>query len=304
MSDPTVSPRHVAALRRWRMPWLALATASFFFLGAVALLLPTIANWFSQVTQAAEISELADEVRDLGAESLHDAIEQAHTYNRTLTGGAIVASGERLPSSSGESVGAGQLVYADMLAADAAGLMARIRIPDIGVDLPVYHGTSDATLNEGVGHLEGTALPVGGESTRSVLTAHRGLATAELFSLLDRVEVGDTFTIETFGEVLTYQVVMTEVVRPEDSKAVYPELGRDLVTLVTCTPLGINSHRILVTGERILPTPAGDLASANGPPTIPGFPWWIFILVAVALILTLYVGFSGRPRRAPREASS
>ena len=73
---------------------------------------------------------------------------------------------------------------------------------------------------------------------------------------------------------------------------------------MTCTPLGINSHRILVTGERILPTPAGDLASANGPPTIPGFPWWIFILVAVALVLTLYVGLSGRPRRAPREASS
>jgi sortase A len=304
MPEPTVSPRHVSTLRRWRMPWLALATAIFFFLGAVVLLLPTIANWFSQVAQAAEISALAAEVRDLGDESLHDAIAQAHLYNQALTGGAIVASGERLPASSGESDQAGQLAYADMLAADAAGLMARIRIPDIGVDLPIYHGTTDATLNEGVGHLEGTALPVGGAGTRSVLTAHRGLATAELFSLLDRVEVGDTFTIETFGEVLTYEVVTTEVVRPEDSKAVNPELGRDLVTLVTCTPLGINSHRILVTGERILPTPAGDIATANGPPTIPGFPWWIFVLVGVVLVLTSYVVFSGRPRRAPRDAAS
>ena len=303
MSAPVTSRSHLRVARRWRMPWLAFLTALFFFVGAVVLLLPTIANWFSQVTQAAEISELANEVRDLGAESLHDAIEQAHAYNRTLTGGAIVASGERLPSTSGEAE-MGQLAYADMLAADAAGLMARIRIPDIGVDLPVYHGTSDATLNEGVGHLEGTALPVGGEGTRSVLTAHRGLATAELFSLLDRVEIGDTFTIETFGEVLTYQVVTTEVVRPEDSKAVNPELGRDLVTLVTCTPLGINSHRILVTGERILPTPAGDVALANGPPTIPGFPWWIFVLVGVALVLTLYVAFSGRPRRAKPTPTS
>jgi sortase A len=304
MSEPAASRSHLRVERRWRMPWLAFLTALFFFLGAVVLLLPTIANWFSQVTQAAEISELADEVRDLGAESLHEAIEQAHVYNRALTGGAIVASGERLPSSSGEIAGAGQLEYADMLAADAAGLMARIRIPAIGVDLPVYHGTSDETLAEGVGHLEGTALPVGGEDTRSVLTAHRGLATAELFSLLDRVQIGDTFTIETFGEVLTYQVITTEVVLPEDSKAVNPQLGRDLVTLVTCTPLGINSHRILVTGERILPTPAGDIAIANGPPTIPGFPWWILVLVGIALVLTVYVALSGRPRRAKPRAVS
>jgi sortase A len=301
----TVVPRgHLAMARRWRMPWLAFLTALMFFFGAVVLLLPTIANWFSQVAQAGEISELAEGVRDLGAESLHESIEQARAYNRTLTGGAIVGSDERLPLPSGEIVAAGQLSYRDMLAADAAGLMARIRIPGIGVDLPVYHGTSDATLNEGVGHLEGTALPVGGIGTRSVLTAHRGLATAEMFSLLDRVEIGDTFTIETFGEVLTYRVVTTEVVSPEDSKAVNPELGRDLVTLVTCTPLGINSHRILVTGERILPTPAADVANANGPPTIPGFPWWILVLAAVAAVLILYVALSGRPRRATREETS
>ncbi len=279
------------------MPWLALATATVFFLGVVAFMLPTIVNWFSQVDQAAEISELADGVRDLGAESLQEAIQQAHEYNRTLSGGAVVASGERVPLAGEVTSDVSSREYRDLLAADSSGLMARLRIPGIGVDLPIYHGTSDATLAEGVGHLEGTSLPVGGESTRSVLTAHRGLASAELFTNLDRVEVGDTFTIEVFGEVLTYEVVTTEVVLPEDSKAVYPEIGRDLVTLVTCAPLGINTHRILVTGERIPPTPAVDVASAGGPPTIPGFPWWVVVLCVLVIVLAGYVVLSARPRR-------
>jgi len=118
--------------------------------------------------------------------------------------------------------------------------------------------------------------------------------------------VGDTFTIEVFGEVLTYQVVTTEVVEPDDSKALYPDPDRDLVTLVTCTPLGINSHRILVTGERILPTPARDLAQAGAAPTIPGFPWWIVILCGVVVVGVFYVWFSGRVRRrrpSPATAS-
>lgn len=283
------------------MPWLAFATAVVLFLGVVAFMLPTIVNWFSQVGQAAEISELAEGVRDFGAESLNEAIEQAHAYNRTLTGGAVVASGERVPLPSDSADGV-RREYGELLAADSAGLMARLRIPDIGVDLPIYHGTTDATLAVGIGHLEGTSLPVGGEGTRSVLTAHRGLASAELFTNLDRVEIGDTFTVEVFGEVLTYRVVTTEVVSPEDSKAIYPELGRDLVTLVTCTPLGINSHRILVTGERLLPTPAGDIANAGGPPTIPGFPWWMFVITALVITLVGYVAISGRPPR-PRGAS-
>ncbi|TPW98228.1 class C sortase, partial [Schumannella luteola] len=146
--------------------------------------------------------------------------------------------------------------------------------------------------------------PVGGIGTRAVLTGHRGLATSELFTNLDKVQIGDTFTIEVFGEVLTYQVVTTEVVEPEDSKALYPDPDRDLVTLVTCTPLGINSHRILVTGQRILPTPAEDLAKAGAVPTIPGFPWWAVILGAVLVLGALYVWLSGRaPRRTRRAAA-
>ncbi len=279
------------------MHWLSFWTALIFFVGAVVLMAPTIANWFSQVEQAGEINVLGDEVRNLGAETLQKAIAEAMRYNTSLTGGALVAANERIPLPESAIGDADHFDYEQLLKADSRGLMARLKIPVIGVDLPVYHGTSDQTLSEGVGQLEGTALPVGGPGTRSVLTAHRGLATSVLFTNLDVVGLDDTFTIEVFGQVLTYRVVSTEVVAPENSTAIFPEIGRDLVTLVTCTPLGINSHRILVTGERVLPTPANELAKAGGPPEIPGFPWWIVILGGVASVLTLYVWNAGRPPR-------
>ncbi|QEO10763.1 class C sortase [Protaetiibacter larvae] len=280
------------------MPWLAFATAVVFFVGAVVLLAPSIANWFSQVEQASHISDLASEVHDLGADTLRQELADARAYNTTLVGGAVVAANERIPLPATAPSRADSRSYDELLMADSLGLMARIKIPRIGVDLPVYHGTSDATLEQGVGHLEGTALPVGGVGTRSVLTGHRGLATSELFTNLDKVRLGDTFTIEVFGEVLSYRVIASEVVQPEDSQALYPDPDRDLLTLVTCTPLGINSHRILLTGERVLPTPIGDVASAGNPPTIPGFPWWIVILSIVLVMGVAYVAYAGRaPRR-------
>ncbi|CAN5414515.1 hypothetical protein BH09ACT4_BH09ACT4_10990 [soil metagenome] len=289
------------ARRRWRMPWLAFITALVFFLGTVTFMLPTIANWFSQVEQAHAITDLSGEVHDFGADSLAEALAIARAYNTTLTGGAIVAANERIPIPAADVAAADHLEYDQILAADSRGLMARIKIPVIGVDLPVYHGTDEETLKEGVGHLEGTALPGGGIGTRSVLTAHRGLATSELFTNLDKVQIGDTFTIEVFGEVLTYRVITIEVVEPDDSKALYPDLTRDLVTLVTCTPLGINSHRILVTGERVLPTPTGDVESAGEGPQIPGFPWWIVILSAAFVALSWYVWRAGRVRERPQK---
>jgi sortase A len=114
---------------------------------------------------------------------------------------------------------------------------------------------------------------------------------------LDRVKVGDTFTIEVFGEVLTYKVEDTRVVAPDETESLLPQVDRDLVTLVTCTPLGVNSHRILVTGERVIPTPAADLENAGKTPDVPGFPWWMAVSGGVVALLTVYVWLSGR---APR----
>lgn len=300
------TPRHKAEPKpaKFKVSWLSLGTAIIFMIGTIITLLPTIANWYSEVDQAKELDTLNSEVRDFSAIALRQEIADAQLYNTTLTGGALVAANERIPLSESTIARASHLEYNDLLKADSRGLMGRIRIPTIGVDLPIYHGTSEETLKIGAGHLEGTALPVGGVGTRSVITAHRGLATSVLFTHLDQVKIGDTFTIEVFGEVLVYKVKTTEVVAPNDSRALYPVPDLDLVTLVTCTPLGVNSHRILVTGERIEPTPAKDLAAAGKPPTIPGFPWWLLILIAVFLVLAAYVWYSGKRPNNPYLAES
>jgi sortase A len=281
---------------------LLLATGAL--VGVALLMYPTVAAWFAQYAQSQTIDGYSDQIRDLGAETLAETLDAARDYNsRLVDGGAEIAANERLPLANAPDQSS---EYAEQLRADGAGLMARLKIPAIAVDLPVYHGTSEQVLYEGVGHLEGTALPVGGETTHSVLTAHRGLATAELFTHLDRVSLDDEFTIEVFGEVLAYRVVDTRVVEPQDTESLVPVVGRDLVTLVTCTPLGVNSHRILVTGERIVPTPQADLDGAGARPEIPTFPWWIFVLAAALAAAALYVWWAGRPPRrrpSPRAAA-
>ena len=167
--------------------------------------------------------------------------------------------------------------------------MARVKIPSIEVDLPIYHGTDEETLLRGAGHLEGTHLPVGGESTRSVITAHRGLANATMFTDLNRVSEGDSFTIESLGETLVYRVNEIQVIDPTDTGSLQSESGKDLVTLITCTPLGVNTHRILVTGERITPTPAPALHEAGKAPEIPGFPWWALLGTGGILLIGGYL---------------
>lgn len=275
---------------------MSLVIAVVAVLGVGLLLFPTIVSWFSQYEQSQRIVDLTEDVADLGAETLQQQLERARDYNANLIGGgANIAANERLPlADRPEQAGD----YESILKADRAGLMGRIKIPSINVDLPVSHGTSGEVLEHGVGHLEGTAVPVGGPSTRSVLTAHRGLATSELFTHLDRVQVDDTFTIEVFGEVLTYRVTDTRIVDPTDTQSLLPIEGEDLLTLVTCTPLGVNSHRILVTGERVLPTPQADLDGAGQRPEIPSFPWWALIVIGVLALAITYVWWSGRP---PRE---
>ena len=141
--------------------------------------------------------------------------------------------------------------YASLLAIDDSGMIGYIEIPSIGVSLPIYHGTSDGVLQRAVGHLDWTSLPVGGASTHCVLSGHRGLPSAKLFTDLDRLTTGDTFALRILDEVLTYEVDQILIVEPEDVSALSIEDGKDLCTLVTCTPYGINSHRLLVRGHRV-----------------------------------------------------
>lgn len=282
----------VVSVRSWRLPRFAFLTALLALVGALIFMYPTAAGWFNQLDQSRIIASVGSAVQQESPTVLEAEILRAQRYNEALVGGALLSPNSNLPTS--ESSTTADLEYDQLLRADADGAMARLRVPSIRVDLPIYHGTSDETLERGVGHLQGTSLPVGGASQHAVLTAHRGLASAELFNNLDRVVVGDTFTIEVFGEVLTYRVITTQVVQPDDSQALRPQLGNDLVTLVTCTPLGINTHRILVTGERVLPTPISDLERAGEASEVPGFPWWMVGLGVFVIVLGAYVWRMGR----------
>lgn len=269
--------------KRWKFPVSTFLVALLAYVGVIVMLYPSIAGWYSQYQQSKLIVNVEEAVATGEPSTIEAEVARAHAYNSELTGGALLASGANVPTIDG--VPQSRYEYESLLRANEDGVMGRLRLGVIDLDLPIYHGTDDATLELGVGHLEGTALPVGGDSVHSVLTAHRGLPSAELFTRLDEVEVGDTFTVELFNEVLVYQVAETRVVEPHETEILNAQYGRDLVTLVTCTPLGINSHRILVTGERILPTPIEDLERAGKAPEIPGFPWWAVGLGAATLLL-------------------
>ncbi len=252
--------------------------------GIAILLYPTIASWFSQLEQSQRVDDYAEVMEQLGPEGREQELADARAYNQTLTGGALIDPYGRTPLSDQRAIVA---AYEQQLDLGPAEVMARIRIPSIDVDLPIYHGTDEETLRKGVGHLLGSALPVGGPGAHSVLTGHRGLPESVLFSDLDQVTVGETFELDVYGEVLTYEVRDVQVVEPGDTELLLPESDRDLVSLVTCTPLGINSHRIVVVGERI-PT-AEATAEAAAMPEIPGPPWW-----AVALSSGWAIAVGGR----------
>ena len=174
-----------------------------------------------------------------------EALADAVAYNEALYRSQMITAG---------NLDTGVLsseTYNSLLNLAGNGIMGSVEIPKIEVHLPIYHGTSNEVLDVGVGHLEQSSLPVGGEDTRTVLTGHRGLPDAKLFTRLDELTEGDLFYIDTLDQKLAYQVCEIEVIRPEDVEKLKIEKGRDLATLLTCHPYGINSHRLLVTGERI-----------------------------------------------------
>lgn len=282
--------------RRKRPGALTLLTVVVAVAGASVLAYSPAAQWLADYNQSLIIDDYPRSVADADPGPA-DQLAQARDYNAALSSGAVLAAGTNVPTST--AVAGDGFDYDALLLTDS-GVMARIQIPSIDVDLPIYHGTSDETLRRGAGHLQGTSLPVGGESTRSVITAHRGLPEAMMFTDLDRVEVGDLFTVTTFGEVLTYRVVDTAVVDPADTATLRQEAGRDLVTLVTCTPLGINTHRILVTGEREDPAPPAAQDAAARSPGGPGVPWWALGYAAALLFVGAYARWASTP--VPRTA--
>ena len=173
---------------------------------------------------------------------------------------------------------------------DIDPVMARIVIPSIHVSLPIYHGTDSRTLTEGIGHLFGTSLPIGGPSTHAVLTGHTGLSTATMFDNLNQLKKGDVFYVSSLGQTLKYEVNDITVVKPEETDSLRKVPGRDLVTLITCTPYGVNSHRLLVTGERVPMDPTAAAAEEAKALPAPMQTWMKAIIVAVVIILAVVVG--------------
>ena len=226
---------------------ITICIAALAFLIALGITLyPMISTWYNERHQAEVHIHYQEKVEQVDNTKLIEAKELAVAYNQTILPGAQdedIFSKEALLSASEN--------YGSLLNLAGDGIMGYVEIPTIGVTLPIYHGTNNSTLERGVGHLLGSSLPVGGESTHSVLTAHSGMASQKMFSDLDRLKKGDIFFLDVLGEKLAYQVDQIKTVLPYDTTFLQTEIGNDLCTLVTCTPFGVNTHRLLVRGTRI-----------------------------------------------------
>ena len=217
----------------------------FIIVGTGIFLYPSISNYFAEKNHVEAIRNYDKMVVKIGEDSLKKEKEKAQTYNENLSGDPVhdpfvLGSGYALPEN-----------YKEVLNLSEDGIMGYIQIPKISVDLPIYHGTSEEVLEKGVGHIQNTSVPIGGNSTHSVLTGHTGLPNAELFTRLDELVVGDIFYIHVLNDILTYKVYEIKVVLPDNIDELRITSGEDLVTLVTCTPYGVNSHRLLVKAERV-----------------------------------------------------
>lgn len=229
--------------------WLLAAACGIVALGL--LLYPLIGELVNQKYHSDIETAYTAAIEDSNADELEQQRQAAQQYNAMLAGAAITEGGASAPP----------LAYDQQL--NVGGVMAYVEIPKIGVYLPVEHGTAADTLEKSVGHVVGTSLPVGGTGTHAVLSAHSGMARSKLFSDIDQLELGDIFYIHVLGEVLAYQVDNIATVLPTDTSLLQIQDGKDLVTLVTCTPFGVNTHRLLVRGHRVSYTPEQEAEAAE-----------------------------------------
>lgn len=208
--------------------------------GLSVMLYPTVSNWWNSKVQSRAVASYNEAIGNMDDDQTEKMIERAHEYNKKIA--ALSAPFIDYKEVSG---------YEEILDVSGTGIMGYVTIPVIKVEIPIYHGTSDSVLNIAAGHLEGSTLPVGGIGTHSVISAHRGLPSAKLFSDLDQLVVGDTFTITVLNDIYTYEIEEILIVLPHemDKLAIYSD--KDYVTLMTCTPYGVNTHRLLLRAHRI-----------------------------------------------------
>lgn len=222
--------------------YLTISLVGILLIGLSLLLYPTVSDYWNSFHQSEAVAGYVQDVEDMSEQKKAEMLAAAQAYNQTLQTGVI----PDLNLSSAETK-----TYDQTLDVTGTGIMAYVEIPKLNTTLPIYHGTDDSVLQVAIGHIPGTSLPVGGKGTHAVISGHRGLASAKLFTDIDRLVEGDTFMIQVLDETLTYEVDQILTVTPDDVSALAIDPEQDYVTLVTCTPYGVNTHRLLVRGHRI-----------------------------------------------------
>lgn len=212
-----------------------------FITGLSLLLYPTVSNYWNAQHQTKAVVDYTERIEKMDDSEKFAEIDRAVSYNSVL-----VDNGRRFSPNKEEKE-----IYNSILSVDDNGMMGYITIPELRLKLAIYHGVDESVLQVGIGHIEGSSLPVGGDSTHCVISGHRGLPSAKLFTDIDKLVVGDVFMLHVYDEVLTYEVDQILIVEPEDYSALAIEEGKDYCTLITCTPYGINTHRLLVRGHRV-----------------------------------------------------
>lgn len=260
-----------------------------FLVGLSVMLYPTISDYVNQKNQSRAVASYAEDVDKMSDVDYQSYFDAADAYNQRLneTPNAFYAPDQV----SG---------YEETLDISGTGIMGYITIPKIGVELPIYHGTSDGVLQVAAGHLEGSSLPVGGVGTHAVISAHRGLPSAKLFTNLDELEVGDTFTVTVLDRELTYEVDLISIVLPTETDLLLPVENRDYVTLMTCTPYGINTHRLLVRGRRI-ETPENETHIRVTADAFRIEPIIVAPILAVPMLVVVLIGMLAAPHLRKRK---
>lgn len=260
-----------------------------FVVGLAIMLYPTVSDYWNSLHQSRAIATYSQSVSGLGEDEYKQILEQANWFNEYLRNNCI---GGSLTDSQME-------MYKEMLDVSGTGIMGYIEIPSIDVSLPIYHTVDENVLQIAIGHIEWSSLPVGGESTHCVLSGHRGLPSAKLFTNLDKLGEGDKFMLHVLNETLTYEVDQVLIVEPKDVSNLNVSQGEDLCTLVTCTPYGVNSHRMLVRGHRVentVETPTVNIVSE----AVQIEPLIVAPVIAIPILLGLLIFVMIKYRRKKR----
>ena len=273
-----------------RGSWSTILLVVLLLLGLSLLLYPTVSDYWNSFTQSRAVTTYAEQLENLDTEQYEQLWAEARAYNEEL---AAMQNGLALPDAMMER-------YNRLLSVDDSGILGVVEIPSIGVNLPIYHGTSDAVLQVAIGHVDWSSLPTGGESTHCVISGHRGLPSAKLFTHLDQLQLGDLFMMQVLDQVLTYEVDQILIVEPHEVNSLLVTEGKDYCSLVTCTPYGVNSHRLLVRGHRTENLEVAETVRITSDAAVID-PMIVAPMVAIPILLVLLIHLM-LPKKPKRKA--